>query len=96
MYVLRIETQHAPAEFDAWKQRFDRDPLGRARGGVRRHRVLRTADESGTVLIDLEFDSAGQAESFLAALRDFWGHDEVGHDHTHAGRIAELVETKDY
>jgi hypothetical protein len=96
MHVLRIETEHPPAEFAAWKQRFDRDPVGRARGGVRRHRILRAAADPSSVLIDLEFDTAGQAETFLAALHDFWGHDEAGHDHTHAPRIAELVETKDY
>ena len=39
MHTLRIE--HAIADYDTWKQAFDRDPAGRRRSGARRYRVLR-------------------------------------------------------
>ena len=63
MAILRIE--HPVPDFDAWKAAFDSDPVGRQRGGVRRYRVLRPVDDPNFVLVDLEFDSSSEAESFL-------------------------------
>ena len=38
--VVRVE--HPVPDYELWKREaFDRDPLGRASSGVRRHRVLR-------------------------------------------------------
>ena len=70
MPVLRIE--HPVPDFDGWKAAFDRDPVGRQRSGVRRYRVLRSIDDPNYVLIDLEFDSKGEAEALLAATREVW------------------------
>jgi hypothetical protein len=71
MHVLRIE--HQIRDFAAWKEAFDRDPVGRERLGVRRHRILRPIDDPNYVMVDLEFDSSSEAEDFLAALRrDVW------------------------
>lgn len=92
MNVLRIE--HSAPDFDAWKQAFDSDPVGREQGGVRRHRILRPLDDPSYVLIDLEFDSSSDAQTFLAALRDLWGRVDVMRDPK--ARIVELVESKEY
>ncbi|GIU94102.1 MAG: hypothetical protein KatS3mg012_0559 [Gaiellaceae bacterium] len=92
MYVLRIE--HRVPDFEAWKRAFDSDPVGRERGGVRRHRVLRPADGSLHALIDLEFERAEEAESFLEALRELWGRVDVVRD-PHA-QVLEVVETAAY
>ncbi len=97
MHTLRIE--HQISDFDSWKAAFDRDPIGRERSGVRRHRVLRPLDDQDYVLIDLDFDSASDAEAFLAALRrEVWGSRQaapalVGGPQT---RIVEAVEIKEY
>jgi len=42
MTVLRIE--RPVSRYEGWKRAFDGDPAGRARGGVRGHRVLRPID----------------------------------------------------
>jgi len=70
MHILRIE--HAVPDFGAWKKAFDSDPIGRAKMGVRRYRVLRPVDDQQFVSIDLEFDTASAAEACLAALRQLW------------------------
>jgi hypothetical protein len=67
MYILRIE--HPVPNFDGWKKAFDSDPVGREKSGVRRYRILRPTDDANYVMIDLEFDTARQAEALLAAMR---------------------------
>ena len=92
MHVLRIE--HPVPDYDAWKQTFDSDPIGRERGGVRGYRVLRAADDPNYALIDLEFDDVDTAEAFLAKLRELWGRVDVMRDPT--ARIVEVVESGQY
>ena len=110
MYTLRIE--HPVPDYDAWKASFDSDPIGRERSGVRRYRVLRATDDPNYVMIDLEFDSASEAEAVKAALGDVEfdsaSETEAGRaalndptsppDLTHGlrVRIMEAVETKEY
>jgi hypothetical protein len=92
VHILRIE--HAVPDFDAWKRAFDGDPIGRERGRVRSHRVLRPVDDPNYALIDLEFDSASDAEAFLVRLRELWSGVDVMRDPT--ARIVELVEVTQY
>ena len=92
MHILRIE--HSAPKYEAWKQAFDSDPIGRERGGVRRHRVSRRMDDPSYVMVDLEFESAGAAESFRSALLDLWSRVDVVRDPV--VHIAEVVESKDY
>lgn len=92
MYVLRVE--HAVADFDAWKSAFDSDPIGRERGGVRGYRIQRPVGDSNYALIDLEFDTAAEAEAFHAALRELWGRVDVIRDPE--ARVVEIVETGEY
>lgn len=70
MFVLRI--QHAVARYDDWKRMFDSDPVDRRGGGVRRYRIQRAVDDPSFVMIDLEFDTADEAERFHDKLRDVW------------------------
>ena len=67
MPILQIE--HPVRDFDDWKAAFDSDPVGRKQGGVRRYRVLRPVDDPKYIVVDLEFDTAGEAEAFQAAAR---------------------------
>jgi hypothetical protein len=89
MHVLRVE--HEVPDFDAWKQTFDTDPIGRKDGGVRRYRILRAADDPNYVLIDLEFDSSGEAEAFHGKLRELWGRVDVMRNPT--ARVVEIVDS---
>lgn len=95
MPILQIE--HAVRDFDGWKNAFDGDPVGRERGGVRRYRVLRSLDDPNYVLIELEFDSTGEAEAFRTALREMWsGAQAQGIIESPQARIVEEVESKSY
>jgi hypothetical protein len=97
MHILRIE--HPIRDFDTWKGAFDRFSDFRQQSGVRRYRVLRPIDDPNYIMIDLEFDSPSEAESFLAALwRNVWSSREaapalLGEPQT---RIVEAVEMKEY
>lgn len=70
MIVLRI--QHPVPSFEAWKRAFDSDPLDRKGSGVRRHEVHRSVLDPNFVMIDLEFETAPEAQAFLERLRELW------------------------
>ncbi len=96
MTVLRLE--HAISDFDVWKAAFDRDPVGREQSGVRSHRVYRPVDDPKYVAVDLEFDTAAEAERFQVALGQLWQSRQaapalIG---TPKVRIVEAVETSVY
>jgi hypothetical protein len=94
MYILRIE--HPVPDFNAWKRAFDSDPIGREKSGVRRYRILRPLDDPGYAMIDLEFDSAANAEGVLAAMRVVWGRVQGKIMMNPQARIIEMVEARDY
>ncbi len=94
MYILRIE--HPVPDYDAWKQAFDSDLVGREKSGVRRYQILRPVDEPGYVMIDLEFDTTGEAEALLAAMRVVWERVQGTIMSDPRTRIVEPVETKEY
>lgn len=94
MVLLHIE--HAVQNYDAWKAAFDSDPVGRQKSGVRRYRILRPVDNSNYAIIDLEFDSLGEAQSLLAAMQQVWSRVGGTLIHEPEWRIAEIVETKSY
>ena len=78
MSVLVI--QHPVADFGDWKKAFENDPVGRAKNGVTRHVIYRSADDPDYVVVNLEFSSRDQAQLFLQALRELWRRvgDEIG------------------
>jgi hypothetical protein len=94
MAILRIE--HPVPDYDAWKRAFDGDPVGRERSGVRRYRVSRPIEDPNYVMIDLEFDTVGQAEALLDALRGTWTQVEGTIIRDPKARIVETVETTEY
>ena len=94
MPILLIE--HQVVDFDVWKRNgFDADPIGRAKAGVRRHRISRAADDPNHVVVELEFDTMPQAEAMQAALQNLWRNPLVSIGSPTA-RIVEIVENKDY
>jgi len=94
MHILRIE--HPVPDFGAWKKAFDSDPLGREKSGVRRYRILRATDDPNYVMIDLEFDSSGQAEALRSALTTLWSRVEGEIIDKPRARVVEAVESKEY
>ena len=94
MSILRIE--HPVADYAAWKQAFDADPVGRERLGVRSYRVMRPVDNERYVLVDLEFESSEEADGLLTAMRDVWSRVTGSLISDPRARIVENVETKTY
>ena len=68
MTTLRIE--HAIHDYDIWQQAFDGFEQARAKAGVRSFAIRQPADDPKYLMIDLEFDTQGQAESFASFLHD--------------------------
>jgi hypothetical protein len=93
MTVVRIE--HAVPSFEKWKQAFDSDPADRKGSGVRRYQILRARDTPNDVMIDLEFDSLGEAEAFVQVMQEIWKGPGGAVMHNPRARIADRVEAKD-
>ncbi len=94
MFIVQIE--HPVPNFDAWKKVFDSDPVGRERSGVNRYKVLRPIDNPNYSMVDLEFDSLSEMETFLAAMRQVWSRVEGTIIESPRVRIVEVVESKEY
>jgi hypothetical protein len=92
MYIVRVE--HPVPDYEAWKAAFDGDPIGRERSGVRRYRVMRPVDDPAFVMVDLEFESEGEAMAAHAALLELWSRVTVMRDPR--ARTVEIVELHDY
>ena len=93
MHVLQIE--HPVPDFETWKRAFDGDPVGRERSGVRRYRVMRPIDDGRYAIIELEFDSLGEAEAMERSLRELWGRVEGRVMTDPKTRIVEIVESRE-
>ena len=94
MYTLCIE--HPVPSYERWKQAFDGDPVGREKMRVRRYQILRPVDNPNYVMIQLEFDTASDAESLLNAMRAVWSRVEGTIMTNPKAQIVEIVETKEY
>ncbi len=67
MTTLRIE--HAINDFGTWQKAFDSFAEARTKAGVRSLAIRRPVDDPGYLMLDLEFDTAAQAEAFAGFLR---------------------------
>lgn len=67
MATLHIE--HPVTDFGTWKAAFDRFAELRERSGVRGHRIQQPVDDPCYVVVDLDFQSADEAEKFLDFLQ---------------------------
>jgi hypothetical protein len=77
MKTATLQIEHAILDFDTWKAAFERDPIGRERSGVRSHRIFRPLDDPHYVIIELDFDGASEARSFLERLEQVWKAPEL-------------------
>lgn len=91
MAVL-VLVQHPVQSFDAWKQAFDSDPVGRREHGVERYWVYRSSGADFAV-VGLEFATLAEAQAFEVLLeqnlRPVW--DSLGAE-GQVARVLELVE----
>ncbi|MBK7318873.1 hypothetical protein [Candidatus Villigracilis affinis] len=94
MYKLCIE--HPVPSYEKWKQAFDSDPVGREKMRVRRYQILRPVDNPNYVMIQLEFDTASDAEALHNAMRAVWSRVEGTIMTDPKAQIVEIVETKEY
>jgi hypothetical protein len=92
---IHLQIEHKVPDFDGWKKAFESDPINRKKSGVRHYEIFRPVDDPNYVIIDLEFDSLGQAEDSLAALRTLWLKVEGKVMMNPQTRILNLVETTD-
>jgi hypothetical protein len=92
MPTLRI--QHSVPTFEGWKQAFDNDPMDRKASGVRRYHVHRSVTDPNFVMIDLEFDTAAEAEQLLEKLRRLWAGPGGAVMRNPEAWIVETVETR--
>jgi hypothetical protein len=67
MTTLHIE--HPVTDFATWKAAFDRFADLRSKSGVLQQRVQRPVDDARYVVIDLDFATTAEAETFLQFLR---------------------------
>lgn len=67
MPTLHIE--HPVTDFAIWKGAFDRFADLRQKSGVLQHRVQRPVDDPRYVVIDLDFATTSEAETFLQFLQ---------------------------
>jgi hypothetical protein len=67
MATLHIE--HPISDFGAWSAAFDRFADARRHAGVRRQRIQRPVDDPAYVIVELDFDTVGEADKFLGFLQ---------------------------
>lgn len=94
MYTLCIE--HPVPSYEKWKQAFDSDPVGREKMRVRRYQILRPVDNPNYAIIQLEFNTASDAEALLNAMRAVWSRVEGTIMTNPKAQIVEIIETKEY
>jgi hypothetical protein len=94
MYKLCIE--HPVPSYENWKRAFDSDPVRREKMRVRRYQILRPVDNPNYVMIQLEFDTASDADALLNAMRAVWSRVEGTIMMDPKAQIVEIVETKEY
>ena len=71
MTTLRIE--HAITDYQLWRKAFDGFAEARAQAGVRSFAIRLPVDDPQYLMLDLEFDSPGQARTFADFLmRHVW------------------------
>lgn len=68
MATLRIE--HAIHDYETWEKAFEGFAEARANAGVRSFTIRQPADDPRYLMLDMEFDTAGQAQAFAGFLHE--------------------------
>jgi hypothetical protein len=87
MATLRIE--HAIHDYQTWQKAFDSFAEARTKAGVRSFAVRQPVNDPKYLMLDLEFDTAGQAEAFAELL-----HQRVWSSPTSSPALAGAAQTQ--
>jgi hypothetical protein len=87
MATLRIE--HAIHDYQTWQKAFDSFAEARTKAGVRSFAVRQPVNDPKYLMLDLEFDTAGQAEVFAEFL-----HQHVWSSPTSSPALAGAAQTQ--
>ncbi len=93
MYILHVE--HPVPDFNIWKNLFDQNSIGRDNSGMRGYKILRPIDGANFAIVDIEFDTTEQAQSFLNTSRSMWQKVEGRIMKDPVARIFEVIEARD-
>jgi hypothetical protein len=76
--MASLHIEHAITDLETWTTAFGRFAEVRRQAGVRAERVQQPVDDEHYVLIDLDFDSAQEADAMLTFLRaNVWASPEA-------------------
>ena len=91
--MAKLVIEYRVADYDDWKEMFDRDPMGRGDHGVRGHAIHVDPDDRNHFLLAMDFDSTNEARRFrdLPAFQQVWDVSGAG-----ASWILEGVEAMAY
>jgi hypothetical protein len=90
MVILHIE--YPVPDYTIWKKLFDDRTISRENSGMRSYKILRPIDGANFVIVDIEFETPAQAQSFLIILRTAWQNLENRVMKDPTARIFEVVE----
>jgi len=75
--MTTLHIQHAITDFETWASAFSRFGEARRQAGVRSQLVRRPVDDPNYVVIDLDFDTSGEATKFQRFLEaQVWANPE--------------------
>jgi hypothetical protein len=83
-------------DYDAWKPRFDEDPVGRREGGATSHIVSRAVENPNQVFVRVEFPSVEQAQAFRQKLLDSGVIERSGMRMKMGPTVAEIADATTY
>jgi hypothetical protein len=67
--LVTLHIEHPITDYETWSSAFNGFAEARRRAGVRGHRVQHPVDDRKCIVIDLDFDTAGEAAAFLEFLQ---------------------------
>lgn len=67
--MATLHIQHPITDFETWTTAFNRFGEVRRNAGVQAQRIQRPVDNDKYVVIDLDFETVDQAQTFLGFLR---------------------------
>jgi hypothetical protein len=94
--VAIMVMQFEADDYDAWKQGFDEDPVGRRAGGATSHIVSRAVDNPNQVFVRVEFPSVEAAQSFRQKLVDSGVFERAGMRLKMGPTVAEVSDASTY
>jgi hypothetical protein len=68
--VATLHIQHPITDFETWTTAFNRFGDARRSAGVQAQRIQRPVDNERYVVVDLDFETVDQAQTFLSFLRN--------------------------